>query len=117
MPSSGGHDEQGQAGGVIGNSVGLMSELNPMKVKPRWVMTGSRLWADHGPAARPPQENLQENLGAMGSLPSSGARVPGSADAADHCDNVDANHQVARNRRIRGAHLGSQNRSRSLCVP
>src|SRR5450631_15698 len=53
MPSSGGHDEQGQAGGVIGNSVGLMSELNPMNVKPRWVMTGSRLWADPGP--RPPQ--------------------------------------------------------------
>jgi hypothetical protein len=52
MPSSGGHDEQGQAGGVIGNSVGLMSELNPMNVKPRWVMTGSRLWADPGPRPR-----------------------------------------------------------------
>ena len=41
-------DDRGQACGVIEISLGLMSELNPMKVRQRWVLTDNLLWLDYG---------------------------------------------------------------------
>ena len=41
---TGGDDDRGQACDVIGLTLGLMGELNLMKVRQRWVLTDNLLW-------------------------------------------------------------------------